>query len=397
MKKFSLFLAAGFFLLLTIYSVNSKLNVKPVKVGAERTLQYLPLLQGKKVAIVANHTSLIRNTHLVDTLISAGIKIEKIFSPEHGFRGDVDAGEYFIDYIDSITGLQVISLYGKNFKPKTKDVEGLEIMVFDIQDVGVRFYTYISTLHYIMEACAENNIELIVLDRPNPNGFYIDGPVMQNDQMSFVGLHPIPVVYGMTIGELAMMINGEKWLKNNLSCILKVISCENYTHNTYYNLPVNPSPNLQNMEAIYLYPSLGLFEGTIVSVGRGTEFPFRVIGFPEYHDTTFMFTPRSINGISKYPMYKDSICYGINLQNLNTKELRDKEQIDLSWIIMMYNDYQDYSFFNDYFEMLVGNNKLRNQIIKGLSEEEIRKSWEPDLDTFKQKRQRYLLYPDFKN
>jgi len=395
MKKFFLFLAAGFFLLLTIYSLSSKLNNKSVIVGAQRTLQYIPFLQEKKVAIVANHTSLIGNVHLVDSLISAGITIEKIFSPEHGFRGDVDAGEYFTDYIDSITGLQVISLYGKNFKPKAKDLEGIEIMLFDIQDVGVRFYTYISTMHYILEACAENNIDLIILDRPNPNGFYIDGPVMQNNQMSFVGLHPIPVVYGMTIGELAMMINGEKWLKNNLTCKLKVITCENYTHNTYYDLPVNPSPNLQNMAAIYLYPSLGLFEGTIASVGRGTDFPFRVIGFPGYSDTTFKFTPKSIEGVSKYPMYKDSLCFGINLQNFSANELREKNQIDLNWIIKIYNNYQDSSFFNNYFEMLAGNITLRNQIINGTSVEEIRKSWQPELNTFKQKRQNYLLYPDF--
>ncbi len=388
---------AGFFLLFTIYSVNSKHDNKPIIVGAEQTLQYIPLLQDKKVGIVANHTSLIGNTHLVDSLLSLGIKIQRIFSPEHGFRGDVDAGEYFIDYIDSITGLRVISLYGKNFKPKTKDLEGIDVMIFDIQDVGVRYYTYISTLHYTMEACAENGIDLIVLDRPNPNGFYIDGPVMEEEQKSFVGLHNIPVVYGLTIGELATMINGEKWLKDSLTCKLEVITCENYSHSSYYNLSVNPSPNLQNMASIYLYPSLGLFEGTVVSVGRGTDYPFRVIGFPEYKDKLFSFTPRSIDGISKYPKYQDSCCFGIDLRYLKESDLKELKKIDLNWLIEMYNSLKDTSFFNSYFQMLAGNDTLEKQIINGLSIEEIQKSWEKGLKRYKQKRQKYLLYPDFNN
>lgn len=366
-----------------------------IKVGAERIDIYLPLIFGKEVGIVANHTSLVKQTHLVDTLLALGVKVKKIFSPEHGFRGDAEAGEHFHDGIDSITGLHVISLYGKNFKPKKEDLLGLDVLIFDIQDVGVRFYTYISTLHYTMEACAENNLEMIVLDRPNPNGFYFDGPLLNIEHKSFVGLHPIPVIYGLTIGELAMMINGERWLNNDVTCKLSVINCENYTHSSYYKLPVNPSPNLQNMASVYLYPSICFFEGTIVSVGRGTDSPFRVIGFPGFPDKTFSFIPRSIDGFSKNPLYKDSICYGINLTNIKETELQQLKRINLSYLLQMYNSKPDSAFFIDYFDLLSGNNELKEQIINGLSENEIRSSWRTELENYKTIREKYLLYPDF--
>jgi len=374
-----------------------KANYSKVKVGAERTEIYLPLIKDKKIAVVANQTSLIGNTHLIDSLLSLKINIRKIFSPEHGFRGDFESGELIDNYIDTKTGLSVISLYGENKKPNPKDLKDIDIIIFDIQDVGVRFYTYISTLHYIMETCAENNIELLILDRPNPNGFYIDGPVLQMKYKSFVGMHPVPLVHGMTIAEYATMINGEGWLKNKVKCKLKYILCENYNHKTFYKLPVKPSPNLPNMTSVFLYPSLGLFEGTVVSVGRGTDFPFQVIGYPEFIDTSFSFIPKSIAGVCKNPPYESTVCFGYDLRKENAENfIIQTKQINLKWLINMYSKYPEKTkFFNGFFNKLVGNCELQKQINKGIKSEEIHKSWEKDLSQYKKIRKKYLLYEDF--
>ncbi len=361
-----------------------------VIVGAESTNEYLSELKNKNVAIVANQSSYIKHTHIVDSLLSLNINIVKIFTPEHGFRGAADAGEYVNNNIDKETGIPVISLYGKKKKPQSFDLQNVDIVVFDIQDVGVRFYTYISTMHYVMEACAENNIELITLDRPNPNGFYIDGPVLDTNYRSFIGMHKVPLVYGMTIGEYAMMINGEHWLKNNKKCKLHVVTCKNYTHNTLYNLPIKPSPNLPNMTAVYLYPSLGLFEGTVVSVGRGTDFPFQIIGHPDFKNCKFSFVPKSIVGAAKNPKFKNEKCFGLDLRDKYLK----KQKIDLKLLIDAYHNLNmGDNFFNSYFDYLAGNNVLRQQIIDGLSEKEIRKTWQKDLKSFKKIRGEYLLYP----
>jgi uncharacterized protein YbbC (DUF1343 family) len=361
-----------------------------IQTGTAQIMEYLPLLQAKKVGLVVNHTALVGNTHLVDTLLSLGVKIQKVFAPEHGFRGDVDAGEHFQNSTDRKTGLPIVSLYGKNKKPSPEQIADLDILLFDIQDVGVRFYTYISTLHYVMEACAENQKKLLVLDRPNPNGSYVDGPIREYKFKSFVGMHPIPIVHGLTVGELAQMINGEKWLKHSLQCDLTVVKNRNYNHNLPYSLPAKPSPNLPNDLAILLYPSICLFEGTVVSVGRGTEFPFQVIGAPEKQLGSFAFTPRSIEGMSKNPLHKDNTCYGIDFRNKNNL----KGQFTLKYVIDFYEKTTNKSkFFNKYFDTLLGTAKVREQIIAGLSDGQIRATWEKDLQTYRLKRQKYLLYP----
>lgn len=363
--------------------------------GAYITGKYLPLLKAKKVGIVANNTSVINKTHLVDSLISLRINVTKIFGPEHGFRGDQPDGKEINNTKDPRTGKEVISLYGNHKKPSKADLSGIDIMIFDIQDVGARFYTYISTLTYVMEACAENNIPLIVLDRPNPNGYYVDGPVLKPEYTSFVGMHPVPVVYGMTIGEYATMVNGEKWLKDGKQCKLTIIKCENYTHNSRYQLPVQPSPNLQDMKAIYLYPSLCLFEGTVVSIGRGTDSPFKVFGHPNLSTEKFSFTPKPIKGVSEDPPLKGQICYGQNLEK-SAELIKADGHIELKWLIETYKSLNNQTeFFNNYFDKLAGSNKLREQIITGKDETEIRKSWQPDLVVFKEIRKKYLLYPDF--
>jgi uncharacterized protein YbbC (DUF1343 family) len=367
--------------------------------GAFQLTSYLDSLKGKNIAIVANATSTIGNAHLVDSLINCKVKIKIIFSPEHGFRGDADAGEELKNYTDGKTGIQVFSLYGDNKKPTAESLKNIDVIVFDIQDVGVRFYTYISTLHYVMEAAAENKIKVIVLDRPNPNGFYFDGPVLQKSEKSFVGMHPVPIVYGMTIGEYAQMINGEGWLKNGIKCNLNIIKCENYNHNSIYNLPVKPSPNLKDNKSIYLYPSLCLFEGTIVSVGRGTENPFKVIGYPDYPDKSFYFVPESKIGASN-PMYNNKKCYGIDFTSVSESQLIENRAFNLKWVLLMYEKCKDKeSFFlkGNFFNKLVGNDLLIKQIKNGLSEQEIRASWKSDLELFKQTRKKYLLYTDFKN
>jgi len=371
-------------------------STNDIQAGAERTSVYLPFLNGKSIAIVANQSSNIKKTHIVDSLLSLGINIKKVFCPEHGFRGNVDAGENVKTYTDKKTELTIISLYGKtNKKPSSADLKNVDIVVFDIQDVGVRFYTYLSTLHYVMEACAENKKKLILLDRPNPNGYYVDGPVMEDNYKSFLGLHSVPIVYGMTIGEYAQMINGEGWLKNNLKCDLQVIKLEGYEHKYLYQLPIKPSPNLPNMASVYLYPSLGLFEGTVVSIGRGTDLPFQVIGHPNFKDGNYSFTPESKLG-AKDPKYMGQICHGYNLSTYGAEYIKDTHKIYLYWLIGSYQNIPNKDvFFNENFNYHAGNTTLQKQIKEGVSEDEIHKSWENGISTFKQIRKKYLLYKDF--
>jgi len=364
--------------------------------GARLMSNYLPLVQGKRVAVVANHTTLVGSKHLVDTLLSAGVTVKKIFSPEHGFRGDIEAGELIGNYTDKVTGLPVISLYGGSKKPKPADLSDGDVVIFDLQDVGVRFYTYISTMHYVMEACAENNKPLIILDRPNPNGFYVDGPVLDTAYRSFVGMHPVPLVHGMTIGEFAQMINGEGWLKGKIQCNLTVIPCRGYTHSMTTALPVRPSPNLPNHLSILLYPSLGLFEGTVVSVGRGTDYPFQVFGFPNFPDKGFRYIPVEKRGASLNPPYKGKPVYGIELRDYSVNYFLDRREIILDWLIYSYNNYPEKDkFFNNFFNLLAGTSVLRQQIENGLTPSEIRATWQPALEQFKLLRKKYLLYPDF--
>ncbi len=362
--------------------------------AAHLTHKYVDYLKNKRVALVVNQSSTIHSTHLVDTFRRLDINLKKIFCPEHGFRGTLDAGENVNNGIDSTTNIPLISLYGKNKKPDAKDLTDIDVMVFDIQDVGVRFYTYLSTLHYVMEACAENKIRLIVLDRPNPNGYYIDGPVLQKEYTSFVGLHPVPIVYGMTIGEYAKMINGEKWLANKAKCYLKVIKLEAYTHKSKYTLPVKPSPNLADQDAISLYPSLCLFEGTPISVGRGTYEPFKMIGHPSLGENySFNFIPQSIDGMSKEPPYLNQICYGVDLRTYVNDSTQNLQQLNINWLMEMYTAYPEKDkFFNSFFEKLVGNETLSKQIIAGKTEQEIRASWESELQAFKKIREHYLIY-----
>lgn len=370
------------------------LTDKEIVVGAKRMDKYLPLLQGKNVAVIANVTSQINSTHLVDTLLKLKVKIKKIFSPEHGFRGKADAGEKVGNQKDDKTGLPIVSLYGKHKKPTKEDLAGIDIVIYDMQDVGVRFYTYISTMTYCMEACAENNKQFIVLDRPNPNGFFIDGPVLDMKWKSFLGLHPVPLVYGMTCGEYAQMVNGEGWLAGGKKCSLTVVQLLNYDHTVSYQLPIKPSPNLPNMTAVYLYPSLGLFEGTVISVGRGTDSPFQVIGHPNLKDGRMNFTPKSTEG-AKTPKYEGKICYGYDLKVFGEEVVRVSRQVYTYWIIGTYNSLKDPNYFDENFNFHAGNDMLQKQIKEGKSEEEIRKSWQPDIAKFKPIRKKYLLYKDF--
>lgn len=375
------------------FSACSREKPETIQTGAEQTAIYLPLINNKKCALTANHTSTIGSVHLVDSLLKLQISIVKIFSPEHGFRGTVADGEIIKNTVDAKTGIPIVSLYGNKKKPSADDLKDIDIMIYDIQDVGVRFYTYISTLHYVMEACAENDIPLIVLDRPDPNGYYIDGPVLEPLHKSFVGMHPIPLVYGLTVGELAMMINGEGWLGNGLKCNLKVVPCIDYTHQSLYRLPVHPSPNLRNMEAVYLYPSLGLFEGTIMNVGRGTPFPFQVFGHPDFPHKEFSYIP-SVTAENRNPKHKGLKCFGSDLRKLTADSLVHLKRIYLSWIILSYQTMQRKDFFNSYFTQLAGTEKLRKQIEAGWTEEKIRQSWQPELQKYRQMRKKYLLYPD---
>lgn len=364
-----------------------RINPK-IKTGADNFEKYLPLLKDKKVGIVTNQTGILTNkTHLVDFLLEKNIAIKTIFAPEHGFRGSADAGEHVLDAKDTKTGLPIISLYGDNKKPKPSQLDGIDIMVFDLQDVGVRFYTYISSLHYVMEACAENNIPLIILDRPNPNGNIIDGPILEKAFTSFVGMHPIPVLHGMTIGEYGLMINGQKWLKNAVKCKLTVIPSVNYNRKMAFSLPVKPSPNLPNDQSINLYASLCFFEGTNVSVGRGTEKQFQIYGSPFLEKGNFSFKPKPNFG-AKDPLYNGKECFG---EDLSTTPKVQK--LELKWLIDAYQNTKDKSkFFNSFFTKLAGTKKLQQQIEKGTSENEIRRSWKNGLIQFKKMRKQYLIY-----
>ncbi len=366
--------------------------------GIDQQYEYIPLLQNKNVAVVCNQTSIrITGEHLVDYLLKKEVAVKAVFAPEHGFRGTASAGEEIADGKDKKTGLPIVSLYGKNKKPTPQMLEGIDVVVFDIQDVGARFYTYISTMSLVMEACAELNIPVIVLDRPNPNGYYVDGPVLKPGFESFVGMHPVPVVHGMTIGEYAQMVNGEGWLAEGEKCQLTVVKVLDYNHNMSMPLPVAPSPNLPNLTAIRLYPSLCFFEGTSVGVGRGTDKPFQQIGapwlkvvFPEYS-----FTPSPNVGAAN-PKYKGEQCYGVDLSSFGSSFLPNYHEIYLFWLIEAYQEAPDKdAFFNNYFDKLAGTDELRKQIEAGLSEEEIKASCQKDLTSYKLMRKKYLLYPDF--
>jgi uncharacterized protein YbbC (DUF1343 family) len=366
-----------------------------IKTGAEQTEKYFPLLKGKTIIVVANQTSTIGQSHLVDSLLKAGMKIKAVFAPEHGFRGNADAGEHVNNSTDKKTGIPIISLYGDHKKPTKEDLKGCDIVVFDIQDVGARFYTYISTMHYVMEACAENNITFLILDRPNPNGFYVDGPVLEKQYTSFVGMHPVPIVHGMTIAEYAQMINGEHWLKNGIQCNLVCIELKNYTHSDFYNLPIPPSPNLPNNTAIYLYPSLCLFEGTTVSMGRGTDKPFQIIGHPQFTKGNYKFTPRSIKGASKNPPYEGIECSGYDLSSKAEQVIKSK-QINIDWLKDFYKHTPDSAkFFNPFFFKLSADSLLKKQIVQNVSTDSIRKTWANGIKKFKVVRKKYLLYTDF--
>lgn len=373
----------------------NKIEIKTIKTGATNYENYLALLENKKVGIVTNQTGTVTYfkenellyESIVDFLIEKKVSVQKIFAPEHGFRGTADAGEHIIDGKDTKTGLPIISIYGNNKKLKPEQLDGIEVMIFDLQDVGARFYTYISSLHYVMEACAEKNIQLIVLDRPNPNGSIVDGPILEKEFSSFVGMHPIPTLHGMTIGEYAQMINGEKWLKDGIQCELIVIPCSNYNRKVAYSLPVKPSPNLPNDQSINLYASLCLFEGTNVSVGRGTEKQFQIYGSPYLPKSDFSFTPIPNFG-AKEPLYKNELCYGEDMTSI-----AKVSKLELKWLIKAYNSTWDKSkFFNPFFTKLAGTEKLQQQIESGISEEQIRRSWKKELDNFKKMRKKYLLY-----
>ncbi|RRO18553.1 exo-beta-N-acetylmuramidase NamZ family protein [Flavobacteriaceae bacterium 14752] len=381
------------FLILGCQAQDKSFEDQKLQTGADQTKVYLNDLAQKNAAVVANQTSVISNNgnyiHLVDSLLALDIKVKKVFAPEHGFRGQADAGEKVDDAVDAKTGLPIISLYGSHKKPTAEDLKGIEIVVFDIQDVGVRFYTYISTLHYVMEACAELDIPLIVLDRPNPNRHYIDGSLLEEKHSSFVGMHPVPVVYGLTIGEYAKMINGEQWLKNQIKCKLKVVSLKHYNTQKHYELPIKPSPNLPNGQAINLYPSLCFFEGTNVNAGRGTSTPFQVFGSPflDQEKYDFEYIPKSNLG-SKYPKHQGEICYGLDLT-----EHQFLSEIHLDWLIEAYqNTSNQDQFFNSFFTKLAGTTRLQSQIEKGMNSSEIKATWRKDLEDFKKLKKQYHLY-----
>ncbi|MDQ7947538.1 MAG: DUF1343 domain-containing protein [Pedobacter sp.] len=377
---------------------------KGIMTGADQTEKYLPYLKGKRIGLVANQSSMIGKKSSVDSLLSLGINIVKVFGPEHGFRGNASNGAVVKDEKDAKTGLPIISLYGKNEKPTKEQLADVDLMIFDIQDVGCRFYTNINTLEYVMEACAENNKELLILDRPNPNAYVVDGPVMTDDKFkSGIGIHYTPMTHGMTIGEFAQYLNGEGYLKDK-KCKIKIIKVANWNHDMPYELPIHPSPNLNTQQAVQLFPSLCMFEGTSVNEGRGTYMPFTILGSPMLKGKyDFSYKPIGIPGMSEKPINKDSVCYGLDLRKYDVGELRKRRQINLSWVIALYNAYPDKSkFFNperstgvSAFDLRIGTDQLRKQIIAGVPEAEIRKSWEPGLSKFKAIRKKYLLYPDF--
>lgn len=386
------------YIILFIYWLAVLQTTAQVKNGADRLEELLPLLENKRISLVVNQTSLVQNVHLLDTLYNKGVHITQVFAPEHGFRGDADAGEFIKNGKDYRTQVPIISLYGKNKKPQPSQLQQTDIVIFDIQDVGARFYTYISTMFYVMQACAENNKELIILDRPNPCD-YVDGPVLDMKYKSFVGILPIPILHGCTIGELAQMINGEGWLGNNLQCPLKVITIEDWKHGQPYSLPVKPSPNLPNDQAIALYPSLCPFEGTSVSVGRGTDFPFQIIGSPTTKNLKFRFMPHSMKGSDKHPLHQDAYCYGLNLSS----EKNIPKGFSLQYVIQFYNYFQNLTkhaekeFFTrpHWFDLLMGTNQVRLDILKNKTEEQIRSAWQKKLNQYKEIRKKYLLYEDY--
>lgn len=363
--------------------------------GADQYHLYLPMLKGKRVGLVVNQTATVGKVHLVDFLKSKQVTITGIFAPEHGFRGDHSAGEKVKTNKDPKTGITVYSLYGAQKKPSKEVLDKIDVLIFDIQDVGARFYTYISTLHYVMEACAENNKVLIILDRPNPNGHFIDGPILDTAFKSFVGMHPVPVVHGCTIAEYAYMINGEGWLKNKVKCKLEVIKIKNYKHWDAYQLPIRPSPNLPNMSSVYLYPSLCFFEGTHYSIGRGTPYPFQFVGKPNCSIGQDSLTPKHLPGIADHPPHEDKLCIGFNLNEYGRQVAFHSKQINLFWLLDLYkNDTNKANFFTPFFDKLAGTDQLRKQIIEGKSEAEIRASWQEGLDEYRKKRMRYLMYAD---
>ncbi|MGZ3867003.1 MAG: exo-beta-N-acetylmuramidase NamZ family protein [Bacteroidia bacterium] len=376
------------------YPDSRTLTEKDLKTGAAQPNKYIPLLKDKRVAVIANTSSMIFSTHLVDTLISLKVNVKKIFCPEHGFRGVADAGEKVKTEVDPKTKLPIISLYGKHMKPTKEELADIDVLIYDLQDVGVRFYTYISTMSYCMEAAAESKKMFMVLDRPNPNGYFIDGPVLEPAFKSFLGLHPVPLVYGMTCGEYAQMVNNEGWLEGKIKCQLKVITLQGYNHVDLYQLPVKPSPNLPNMRAVYLYPSLGLFEGTIVSVGRGTENPFQAIGHPDMKGE-YAFVPRPMEG-AKTPKYMGKSCFGHFLGDFAESYVRDSKQLYLLWLTGSYKQLsKNGNFFDENFNFHAGNATLQQQVKAGLSEEKISQSWKEGIDKFKKIRKKYLLYKDF--
>jgi uncharacterized protein YbbC (DUF1343 family) len=383
-----------FSVLLSFSCQAQKVNDMQITNGATQIDKYLPLLKDKSIALVVNQTSVVGNKHLLDTLLSYKIQVKKVFAPEHGFRGNHEAGATVKNEKDSSTGIAVISLYGKNKKPSSEQLKDIEIVIFDIQDVGVRFYTYISTLHYIMEACAESEKKLIILDRPNPNGFYVDGPVLDTAFRSFVGMHPVPVVHGLTVGEYAQMINGEKWLKNGVQCDITVIPVRDYIHQMRYQLPIYPSPNLKNMTAIYLYPATCFFEGTTYSLGRGTNIPFECVGRPELKSGKFQFTPISIAGVAENPPYVNKLCQGYLYTSLIDDSFFVSPSLLINLLIDAYAlDEKKDAFFIPFFDKLAGSKKLREQITNGLSFEVIKSTWQEELTKYKIMSKKYRLYP----
>jgi uncharacterized protein YbbC (DUF1343 family) len=384
------------FIFIAMASTSKAQFATDIITGAEQTEEYLPLLKNKKIALVVNPTSLISNTHLVDSLLKLSINITKVFAPEHGYKGTADAGEHLINDRDKKSNLEIISLYGHHKKPTNMDLQNVDIIVFDIQDVGVRFYTYISTLHYVMQAAAENNKTVLILDRPNPNGNYIDGPILQKKYTSFVGMHPVPVVHGLTIAEYAKMINGENWLSDKpekmVQCKLEIVKCKNYNHNKFYKLPIKPSPNLPNMISVYLYPSVCFFEGTNISLGRGTDKPFQQFGHPSFTNFQYSFTPQSMEG-AKSPPCINQKCFGMDLSNLLEDSLQKSAFINIDYLLKAYKNYPDKShFFTPFFSSLAGTNQLQQQIEEGLTPAQIKKSWHAGLKKYKTTQAKYRLY-----
>ena len=364
--------------------------------GAWQTEKYFPLLDGKAIALVGNHSSLVDDVHLVDTLLASGFNLLRVFSPEHGFRGEAADGQLIESGIDPVTGISIKSLYGANRRPDPSHIKDLDLIIFDIQDVGTRFYTYISTMSYVMEEAARQGVPMLILDRPNPNGHFVDGSILEKEHSTFVGLHPIPIVHGMTVAEYAQMVNGQGWLGNDLKCELHIVPVKNYHRQMWYELPVAPSPNLPNMTSIMLYPGLCLMEGTVLSIGRGTDYPFQVYGHPKLPESEFpfTFTPQSRRE-SVYPPQEGNICFGRDLRTANPEKLMEISRVDLQPLLNAFNHFQDKeNFFISSFERLAGTAKLRKQIMEGMTEDEIRKSWQEGLQEFIKMRKPYLIYPD---